>query len=660
MILKTHYCKQALILILLFTSLVLTYGHVTAQTVFNVFIDQIQTDQFPEMKAIISVIDETGIPIEGLTSDNIFYQENQLDVQKPNISNLFEYPLDIVFVIDTSRSMSYGDSPTPFNSTILAIQSTINSLMPDDQIGIITTSEEPEIILSITADKDQASRALSWLEATSDITPLNDAILKGMELLKDQQNRKVLITISDSKDSDLIPEFNDIVEYAQENKIMVFPITWGNANEKDFLNLAEKTGGKHISLGKEGMYPSKNSIENGFSEIQDDIKNLRLQYIITWTSNLPADGKEDLLTVIIQYLGQSITQTASFKAPTGEVIISFPEYSDCQEVGGLIKFNPDIQSPCVPVKMDIIMDNNTPLYTDTSIPLEYEWDSSNIPPSEHHFTVIIEDANGNIGQTTICLSIIKPIEVDIIAPVGGLINGMEQIKIKAQVNASAGVAEVIFYVDEVEIDSIKNEPYETDWNNVNIKGGQHEIEVKAIDINGYASIDSIKVLIDSGNSQNLFGIIFALIIGIGLLVIVISASIRNKRKKTKYLDQKEDFLDDNLKTEYKDNNYVFNRTGQDRPILVEKQGYNPGKEWKIDKNKTTRLGRKQSENDIPLKGVTASRYHAEIEYQDDEFVIKNVKVDNPVVINSIPVNHQQILQSGDIIQAGESEFEFIL
>jgi hypothetical protein len=638
--------------------LIHTNGLVAAQTSFNVFIDQIRTDQFPEMKAIISVIDSTGIPIEGLTSEDILYQENQLDFQKPNISYLYEYPLDIVFVIDTSRSMSYGDSPTPFDSTILATQSVINTLLPDDQIGIIATSEDPETILSITTDKEQASRALSWLEATSDITPLNDSVMKGMELLKEQQKRKVLIVISDSKDSDLLPEFDDIIHYAQENNIVIFPITWGNASEKDFLNLAEKTGGKHISLGQEGMYPSKSLIENGFSEIQDGIKNIRMQYILTWTSSLPADGKEDLLSVIVQYLGQSITQTANFKVPTGEVLVNFPEYNDCQEVGGLIKFNPDIQSPSVPIRMEIIMDDNTPLYTDTSIPLEYEWDSSNIPPAEHNFTTIIEDANGNIGQTTICLSIIKPIKIEIVSPVGGPIDGLQQTKIVANVQASAGVAEVFFYINGLEIDSKKSEPFETNWDTINISGGQYEISVKAVDINGYEADDSINILINNRSSQNLSVMIIAILIGFGLLFIVIIASLKNRRKKARYLKQKDDFYDDFSGTLYEGNDEVYDISGQDQPLLIEKQGHHPGKEWILDKARITRLGRKKEENDILLQGATASRYHAEIEYQDDEFVIKNVKEDNPVVINNIPVNHQQILQPGDIIQAGESVFQF--
>jgi pSer/pThr/pTyr-binding forkhead associated (FHA) protein len=72
------------------------------------------------------------------------------------------------------------------------------------------------------------------------------------------------------------------------------------------------------------------------------------------------------------------------------------------------------------------------------------------------------------------------------------------------------------------------------------------------------------------------------------------------------------------------------------------------------------LGRKQGENDIPLKGATASRHHAIIRNQGGAYTIFNLRPDNPIFVNGNPVTQQCVLAPGDTVQAGESVFQFDL
>ena len=70
------------------------------------------------------------------------------------------------------------------------------------------------------------------------------------------------------------------------------------------------------------------------------------------------------------------------------------------------------------------------------------------------------------------------------------------------------------------------------------------------------------------------------------------------------------------------------------------------------------MGRKRDENDIPLKGLTASRQQAVIRHQTEGFVLYSLKPDNLMIVNETPVLDHVVLQHGDRIRAGDSVFIF--
>jgi hypothetical protein len=94
-------------------------------------------------------------------------------------------------------------------------------------------------------------------------------------------------------------------------------------------------------------------------------------------------------------------------------------------------------------------------------------------------------------------------------------------------------------------------------------------------------------------------------------------------------------------------------------VLSELEGHYSGQTWPLAAE-SVRLGRKSRENDIPLKGVSASRYMAEIRFQDGRHYIYSLKPENPVIINDAPIYNQYMLEPGDIIRLGESVFRYDL
>ena len=59
---------------------------------------------------------------------------------------------------------------------------------------------------------------------------------------------------------------------------------------------------------------------------------------------------------------------------------------------------------------------------------------------------------------------------------------------------------------------------------------------------------------------------------------------------------------------------------------------------------------------VPDKNV--GRYHAVIEYQKGQFVLKDLKTVNGTVVNNVPVIGPYVLHNKDVITIGKYEFLF--
>jgi len=91
--------------------------------------------------------------------------------------------------------------------------------------------------------------------------------------------------------------------------------------------------------------------------------------------------------------------------------------------------------------------------------------------------------------------------------------------------------------------------------------------------------------------------------------------------------------------------------------LIEREGFEPGHVWQL-KGSEIRLGRKRDENDIMLKGLSASRFHAVINLTPNGATLKSLNPENPAYVNGQPIIEELLLRNGDVIKAGESEFLF--
>jgi VWFA-related protein len=619
-------------LVLIFTILpfiVLPGRAVTAQAVLRLSIESVTSDKFPNVDVYLSVSDPQGFPVKGLAADAFSAAEDGKPLQNIQVSPVQNtlQPLAFVLCIDTSGSMKNG-SPTPLDNAKAAAKDFISSLAPQDQVAVVSFSSTVATQQDLTGDRALVQAAIDRLTAEGN-TALFDALVQSVSLLKIRSERRVIVLLTDGVDSGVSQyTFSQVMDEATRWSVPIYPIGFGAVDQKQLQQMAELTGG----LAQ--IKPDASQLQAAFGSV---LQVLREQYLLQFSSNLPADGAEHDLAVTVKALNGYAEQSRRFIASVGSVTVTLPNFSDGQDVGGKINFEPSILAPAPVASLDIQIDGQPLGSSIQPAPFAYEWDATNAPTGPHEFHLVAVDTAGNQGEMSISLNVRPPITVQITSPQeGDSLTGKKTVS--ADVSALYKVAKVDFLLDDKTLATVTDAPYQAEIDLGKVTPGAHVIRAVAQDINNYSGESKINVNVGLQTGGLLLGIALAVVLGAS--AIIIPLSVRKRRR---------------LAQPAKPAAAPPAMAGQS--ALVELEGANPSQTWPIS-GEQVRLGRKREENDIPLKGLSASRRHALIHCKEGSYVIESLNLQNPVLVNDQPVAQPQPLHPGDIISAGESIFRF--
>jgi Ca-activated chloride channel family protein len=138
-----------------------------------------------------------GQIMANLKKDDFEVREDGV-VQKLDIFNRDELPLDVALVLDLSDSIGPFLAPLRDASTVA-----LAALKPNDQVALFTFSTEAEMRLALTKDKNKVADLINTFDARG-ATNINDGIFSAAEyLLKaPPTGRRVIILISDDVGTD--------------------------------------------------------------------------------------------------------------------------------------------------------------------------------------------------------------------------------------------------------------------------------------------------------------------------------------------------------------------------------------------------------------------------------------------------------------------------
>jgi|GEM_PF-1247722 len=704
-----------------------------AQTSFRLKIEMVNSEAFPKIEAYASISDAQGLPLRNLAKEQFTLAEDGIPVNSFEIMPVQNTQQSLAFAlaIDASGSMGQGSAPRPLDNAIVAAKDFVASLSPQDQIGVISFADQVNVALELSTDQNAARAALDGLQAAGN-TALYDAVMEAINLVRDADSRRAVILITDGIESGISrTKIDAALAEAIRAGVPIYPIGFGEVNKVELERMAQLTG------GYAQVQPGSRALKAAFSTVT---QILREQYLISFSSSLPPDGKEHQISVSVRHREEYAQQDYRFVAVPGQLKV-IPNQTEGQSLGGLIKLAPTILSPVTVKRLDIAIDGG-PLTSLETPPFEYDWDASKIAAGPHQLCFTVTDPADRTDQACVGIVVAPAITIAINSPAEGSAAG-NAVSLDATVTALSAVAGVEFLIDErsvqtfaasgpyryeastagltpgnhtftvrandatgrietasvvfqayqalgitftgpspseilkgtttigLEISSpdpvkqveilvdgksfakLTRGPYQVEWPLYNVANGEHTLQAIAVNETGHEGKNELIVQVGGGGGGGgsggggLAGFIIALAIVLGAAAVLIPLALR-KRKAQKIPGM-------GGAQPFGASPGVVMGPG----VLVELEGNQPGQEWLVGET-DLRLGRQRAENDLPLKGLGASRQHAIIRFQAGVYMLYNLKPQNPTLINNQPVMQQQALQNGDILQMGETVLRFEL
>jgi Ca-activated chloride channel homolog len=226
----------------------------------------------------VTVTDEHGAPIGGLTKENFILKEDDREQRIAVFDKESALPISIALAIDTSLSTRH-DLPLEQAS---AKRFAHAILRPIDAMAVYSFSEVVrEASPGYTADLKRIDQSIDHVRLGAS-TAVYDAVYVASRALDKRKGRKVLVMITDGEDVDSTVEYKEALRAAQEAEALIYSIiivpieaSAGReiGGEHALIQLSDDTGGKYYYA------TSTAQLDEAFRKISDE---LRTQYLLAY------------------------------------------------------------------------------------------------------------------------------------------------------------------------------------------------------------------------------------------------------------------------------------------------------------------------------------------------------------------------------------------
>lgn len=310
----TRLFRFILPLLIFLVVLPLARAQSTAGTLSITHLEAI-TEESGEVRvsALVSVLDEAGQPVEGLTADDFTVSENNLplDNQLLTVSRAGE-PLSIALIIDTSQSMADPgpDRVRAIDAAKDAAVAFIERLGDDDQVAVYEFNSRPVSQQDFTLDHNLAiDQGVVKLDAR-DVAEacLNDALLQVINRLStESKGPRAVIALTGPPGGEACPvtPVEEVVDAATTvgNTIPIFTVAFGdNLDEEQLRRLGQGTGGRTL------LAPDSTTLTD---QIMSTSQQLKSQYTISY----PTHAAAGLATVIVFENGSELSDRRQVVIP---------------------------------------------------------------------------------------------------------------------------------------------------------------------------------------------------------------------------------------------------------------------------------------------------------------------------------------------------------
>lgn len=257
-------------------------------------IADVDDSAFPEVQAIVTLVDSTGRPLTGLEAGNFLAEETGAEAQIASVKTVLDQQLGVavILAIDISGSME----GTPITQAQIAARTFVENLADVDEAAVISFSEDVTVESPLTSDRTETLQELGSLTAVGN-TALYSGVVEAVEQAQEADlPRKAVILLSDGEDFGGVSEAGrqEALDIASAARVPIYAIGLGLGIDQPFLEaLADASGGSFIEAPAPARIP----------EIYEQLSQLlRSQYVVTIRSGAAAEQQNRSLRLTVSTL----------------------------------------------------------------------------------------------------------------------------------------------------------------------------------------------------------------------------------------------------------------------------------------------------------------------------------------------------------------------
>lgn len=431
MCIKRRLCVLAVVISLCMS--VVAPAMTGAQGDLKLRFNEVDSQNFPEIEATVTVVDSHGIPIPGLDASKFEASEDGVQVPLTQVDEFInpDVTIAVMLVIDASGSMA-GE---PLEKAKQSAIQFIDGLSPDDEAAVIAFGDsvnlkelDPFKEIDFTTDKNALKNLINGITTIAGVTttPLYDAIFKAVDMTSQHPaGNRVVIVFTDGREGDqdgkqvssLSAEAP--IARADGSNIPVFTIGLGRQADEDYLKeVAIRTGGTYRYT------PDPVELEGIYQSVADQ---LRKQYRLKYVSKVKADGQKHKVTIkAITPQGEVDNETEFVVEPPlggpgirlfylqpSEVAGEEPSVEplgEGHEAQGVLTVEPDIASRNPIARVEYYLNGELRFSVETP-PYHFIWDTREERVREAtSYTLLVRahDSVGNAGEKSVGVTVLPP------------------------------------------------------------------------------------------------------------------------------------------------------------------------------------------------------------------------------------------------------------
>jgi Ca-activated chloride channel family protein len=261
----------------------------------NVRINQVEPCPGPEVTAYVSVTDQGGYPVTGLTAADFTITEAGGYTGPPNAPILYvanNATLSVALVLDYSGSIT--DVQDNVDDMEESAAGFVDQLGAGDEAEIIKFADDFDVVQSWQPGSDSGINILKTaIYASYDNgreTDLYDAVVQAVaDVALRSKQRRAVIVITDGENDGFLTNLDlaDVITDAQEKGVPIFTVGLGQDLNPDILRqMADDTGGHYYESA------TSDNLRTIYRQLSDVL--FQDSYILTYTSGLGAGITTDL------------------------------------------------------------------------------------------------------------------------------------------------------------------------------------------------------------------------------------------------------------------------------------------------------------------------------------------------------------------------------